>query len=1161
MTSLNVTSRRRFAERRSRAHPYAERRFSVEAPPGRGTRSSRHFDPLTRNQASAPRYILKVFGGPSMVGPSGSIRLSPLQGALLGVLSAHGQRGIDRERLLALLWPPGPEGDLQHRLNQVVYTVRDRTRGDCVIHLENGQYSLDQENVGSDLEDYFSALAHRSPRQAAGLVEEGFLSAIRSVPTVNLEGWIRERHLRFRAEVRTLAVELWSEAEQRADWGMAEEAAEVLLELAPDDEALLRKLLQSKALRGKVREAEAAYRGYLDLANLERPDWEPSEETTTLVSRLGELAEQGRSSVALRPSSPSDHPLMVGREEEFEKLINVILHPPQDGMATVAVHGEGGIGKTRLVEEALARAPFQGVRVLTTSCSEFAQRIPMGALLGALGPQWVGQAIGDLPSPWGPILLSLLPELATEEDLAAAPSETPTEEVPRVTCEAFLQLLERLARPDPLVLFIDDVQWLDATSLAILQHLRSHWEAGALILLVTIRPESLAHDSAIRRWLTPSQSPADGIIQVRLNPLEEGDIKALITSVWDRESPDQAISPSDHQWIEATSAFMGGHPLLALEYTRHHLARGSSDLPGTRLRDLPEAIRSIATGRTSRLSEGALNLVQSIAPSEKPLPYSILEAISEAPPQQLPDFLDEALTARLVRISPGGVEFCHGLLREALLGELSGSRRALAHRRIGEALADLEDPGIAMDIALHLLAAGEGPKARPFVLQAARTAIDSGGWSESRNLLQTALDGEQLPGVRGQLASLLGQVLVLSGEFSEGAVAWREAEAAFQQAGMEDQSLTCCLRHIEARSLAPGAQRPALLEELRELRTEGSERHAHQLVAECMSAEVALLDRLRRVDEVRGVTADAAARTETGDRESELHFLLVSLVDAVYGEPERAESLADRAVHLARETEDPDLTLRALNWKLIALYQQAKLNLDEGQELIGAAKDVSHRSKSLEARYWLELNIGVWHMDSGDQAAAKRSYDRADKLLRDLSAPHLRRVSLTNRGQLALEEGDALLALTLFNKGLYREAVAPWEAHRCTTLAGMALAHLHIGHLKEAREIHAELPDKPDTWTFDPYLWLSLDARLDLASGTATHEVLETLEGHEHGLKETAATTWIRLRILRLEIGLRRHSPPALHHVRELMSFLEERRIHRRQQELKRLLKRSGIDV
>ena len=192
------------------------------------------------------------------------LRLSPLQSTLLGIVAAHGPIGVSRSRLLSLLWSLGTDSRLRHRLSQLVYSFRRKLPGKTPI-LAVGDYCLlNSQLVSSDLDSLSVALGRRAIRTAMVIVRKGFFSNLARSPTAELERWIQERESSFRAEVRTSAATTLREAEETSDWPVAEEAAEVLLQIDPRSERVLRSLLKARALLGKPHEADATFAEFRD---------------------------------------------------------------------------------------------------------------------------------------------------------------------------------------------------------------------------------------------------------------------------------------------------------------------------------------------------------------------------------------------------------------------------------------------------------------------------------------------------------------------------------------------------------------------------------------------------------------------------------------------------------------------------------------------------------------------------------------------------------------------------------------------------------------------------------------------------------------------------------------------------------------------------------
>jgi len=1151
---------------RRNAFAYSSRAREIRAPGdiqllddellGHDSTASRGRVPVS-STASSPTLKLTLFGGPSLSHESEVLSLSPFQGALLGVLATHGQRGIRRGELISLLWSEGDGDSLRRRLNQLIYSLHRRLDETRIVRLVGDVYMFEEGRVSSDLEFFLGAIRDSRLADAMGVVGRGFLSGLESTPSAAFERWVESREWRFRSDVRTLASDRWREAEQRADWLMAEEAADSLLRLDPYDEGSLRKLLESRALRGHVREAESTYVEFLELARIEDPEYELEEETERLFSRLREL---GSASMTRRPNlstrSSSDTSHFVGRVDELRHLTGTIRGIRDEGIQFLLVTGEGGIGKTRLIHEALARAPFDGVRVLSGRCSEFEKSIPMSPILSSLdGSSWVSHSIQELADPWRSTLTNLLPNEEPDSEVVEAVRPIPEEDLPRVTCEAFLRLFRALARTDPLVLFFDDFHWIDATSLSILAYVRERWTGGGLCIIGALREGDVEPGSQLGRWLSAG-SASQHISALALSPLPRADIESLLRrslSANGEVNDDQ--DASGPAWLESVVEFSDGHPLLALECVRSLEADGTDRTMDSRRLPVPQGIQEMVSLRVSKLSADGARIVSLLSASDKPLGVSVLEVASGLGQSALTHAIDDGMSRCLLDVSPGGVDYQHGLLRNAVYRRLSSGQRINAHRCIAEALLSQSEAPPVLDVALHLLMAADPRRAMPYVLDAARAASDAGGWTEAKHLLTMALESDPTVSERADIAALLGHVLFLLGNLEDAINRWEEAEACYCAVGRNDEALEARLSKLEVQRLRPGSDRTALLETLRELREEASDRNLRKLVADCLSAEVRLLDGLRRFDDVRVLTSGVLNLVDPEDVESHIQLLLVSAVDAVYGDPARAEKLADEAAGIARAHNLPDLLLKALNWKIVSYYHQARLCTREGEDLIQDAMSSARQSSDNEQRFWFECNVGAWNVEVGELIAAERSFKRAEAALERHPLPHHRRNLLINRGQLALELEDYEMALNLFTDGLGSPVSHPLEPSNCFALAGLGIAQFHQGNVDEARRILGLLPSRPTLWTFDPFLWLSFEAKV-LALSIPRDRLLATMREFELGLRESVPTAWIRMRLLRFDIAFRSGASPLTREIEDLASFLEDRKIRIRKGELDRMLER-----
>src|SRR5215211_3352246 len=222
----------------------------------------------------------------------------------------------------------------------------------------------------------------------------------------------------------------------------------------------------------------------------------------------------------------------VGRSEEFGILVEE-YHSARESARAVAVSGEAGIGKTRLVEQFLSWALAEGADVLKGTAFEATGGLPYGPWVGALRERVDRERAPDdlLDDVWLSELSRLLPEL--EERYPDLPPPTSDETAAKARLfEAVAALVAALAERKPIVLFVDDVQWADAATFDLLRYASRRWaEEGAPVLLVmaarTETPE-------LRTRLTQRRAGFSRDLPMRrvvLGPLTERETVRLLRSL------------------------------------------------------------------------------------------------------------------------------------------------------------------------------------------------------------------------------------------------------------------------------------------------------------------------------------------------------------------------------------------------------------------------------------------------------------------------------------------------------------------------------------------------------------------------------------------------------------------------------------------------------
>lgn len=187
-------------------------------------------------------------------------------------------------------------------------------------------------------------------------------------------------------------------------------------------------------------------------------------------------------------------PVLIGRAAHVQALTRCIAEACAGRGQVVLVVGEAGIGKTRLVAEAMAHAANDGLLVLQGHCFEPDRLLPYAPLLDLLRAMMAAQspqALLDHAGPAGPELARLLPELTVLLPDGAPPAAVDPAQEKRRLFEALACVFVSLAGRAPLLVVIEDLHWGDDTSLDFLLHLARRTAALPLLLVCTYRNDEI----------------------------------------------------------------------------------------------------------------------------------------------------------------------------------------------------------------------------------------------------------------------------------------------------------------------------------------------------------------------------------------------------------------------------------------------------------------------------------------------------------------------------------------------------------------------------------------------------------------------------------------------------------------------------------------------
>lgn len=431
---------------------------------------------------------------------------------------------------------------------------------------------------------------------------------------------------------------------------------------------------------------------------------------------------------------------LVGRREETRR-INELISAATGASAGLIIEGDPGIGKTTLWLDALERARRQGIRVLAARASA-AESVLAYAGVADLLTEVDNAVWSDLPPPQRH---GLAAALLSEEPSAAHAVEQ------RAVSAAFLTVLNRLAVESPVMVAIDDLQWLDGSSETAVAFAARRLSARVVWLCTT---RSNAASSAAGLQL----SRPDAVQRIRLSPFTVGQLQDMLFAKLGHSLPRPRLL--------RIHRLSGGNPFYASELAREFDEPDSDGDLG-----IPDSLSEVTHSRINRIKEGADEALLAIASLAYPTVLVVARAIDVAP-QHLLEMLSAAETHQVVAIEGNRIRFTHPLLAHAVhMGATPPARRTI-HRRLAQVVTEpelrarhlaLADPVgepetlEALDAAADIARSRGAPAAAAELLE---LAIDLDGATEDRliRLSQCLFDGGDLRRAREPLEAVIAEL-------------------------------------------------------------------------------------------------------------------------------------------------------------------------------------------------------------------------------------------------------------------------------------------------------------------------------------------------------------------------------------------------------------------
>ena len=554
------------------------------------------------------------------------------------LLTARG-RPVPNERIADLLWGRTPPDNVAGSIQTFVSVLRRRLTANPalarrLVVTETEAYRFATAMIEFDL-DRFDELHDRSAREPTHLARRSLEEALALVRGEVLEDepyavWAHEIRGTYQGRVLNARLEAADAALGELDYAAALAHAEAAVALDSFSERAFRTQMLVLYALGRQHEALEVYRRFRARLD-EELGLEATAEIRALESAI--LRQEDVRLLLPRPILRSSGDAgersvrLLGRRTELEMLERAVRQALDGSFALIQIDGEGGLGKTRMLDELVTS--LVGVRVGRASCSELERHLPYVPLAAALR-----DALRRLQPDFGrlPALRRILPELGLKE---------PSREFAEVG--ALEALVELIAKQAPMVLLLDDLHWADPHTIAAVSYLQRR-AANIPVALVT----------AVTTEHTPADHPAR-----RLNPTARVHLEPLSAA---------ELAPLGIPGLQEST---GGNPRLV-----------AAAIANGRRGELAAALAETLLAQCRAEGAGAYRVLRAASVLEQPVRPESLATLLGVDAAELIEELERLCERGILRVDGLGFRFRYRLVHEVLRASLSPARRRLLRERL-----------------------------------------------------------------------------------------------------------------------------------------------------------------------------------------------------------------------------------------------------------------------------------------------------------------------------------------------------------------------------------------------------------------------------------------------------------------------------------------------
>jgi DNA-binding SARP family transcriptional activator len=688
---------------------------------------------------------LTLFGTPSLRPVPGGAPSAPLGAKAMGLLAylTLEPGPHSRKQLASLLWGESPDDHAQASLRQALRRL-SAALGDAI---RADRFTVEVVDPPECDAVRFRGLETADPQAAVAYAVPDFMADQVFAGASAFEDWVsRTRHALLQlweANVRQVA----RDAVDRSRWRDALAAGEAWLRADHLNEEAMAVVLEALHCLGDRAGALSRFRHYREALRQELGA-RPTAALTNLADQIERStpAAAGRATEAM-PRFEAD---LQGRESQWLALLAAWDAARAGPGGAALILADAGMGKSRLADEFSRWASGRGATVLRAQGYEPASGAAFGPVATALATAINAPGAGATPPEWLAEVARLVPELRRRFPGVPEPAATATGERSRLF-EGAAQMLMAVAAERPAIFLVDDLQWCDAESCAMLLYLVQR-AAGHPVLFL------LASSRGSRR----RNAPADHLVRqlsarchaavVELGALSADDVWQVIRQLGKLRTP-----AGGRRFAHRIHQVSGGNPFYVMELLKTLFSQrlltitpvsGEWAIPADISLDefaalpMPRSVRDANEERISLLEEEPHIMLATLAVAAHPVTLDVLAHVHGMSRLRIAGIIDDLIERHLATEEDGGYRVAHTLLAGVVRSSVTEALRAELHRALSLSIEMVVPPAqlreAAGSIAWHASRAGESARAHDFALLACQHASGRAAYQEAFSWLGLA---------------------------------------------------------------------------------------------------------------------------------------------------------------------------------------------------------------------------------------------------------------------------------------------------------------------------------------------------------------------------------------------------------------------------------------